>query len=593
MKSTSHNIVAIGHLSPLQRHKNAVAYLILCALTFLLHYSALNGYWRFDDGDHLRFAATYAPWQYFFQPSVTLLQSYANVAPYNAFFYDLNLMLFGMVPSLHYAHLVAVLLVTAIATYKLIGLWQPPFIALLASALFLAGVPTLFVGQQLMTGHYATGLLFTVLSLYCFTQGVRRERYGLALLGAMLYLFATTCKEVFVPLVLLLPAIPAGTVRDRLKAALPYALVAGIYTVWRYAILGRFFGGYIATDTSSAEQFQQLASIPLLLAGWAKGQDISAFLKSLGFLYYAGFAAVVSLVWVAANQKRLSWVLIPTAAVLLILPLVPLTRNPGLNMADRYLFLPWWACSVLLAVLTNSLRDIGTQRVLKVVVAVGLMGLTVHTQRTVHKQIGSQLAMQEALYHTILEMDNNTALLPPPDRNYYKGVLSGARRAATLLSDSSLGPAKVVEDKASLCEYSLAGNKIVAFDASCNCTHEVTNRLDEYLSMLVGKEVQGVTGAPLMVKLTFQNRTLSWELGPFVDGTYAVIFGTTPTPVPAKGQIALAGQTPLQFRIRHQDPDGKVAMSPALVFDIPRESEFTWTGLSVVESVTCIPTIKK
>ncbi|SMG66049.1 membrane protein [methanotrophic bacterial endosymbiont of Bathymodiolus sp.] len=55
-------------------------------LTLFLYPSALNGYWRFDDGAHLMFATEYSPSQYFFNPVVTRAFSGANITPWNVFF---------------------------------------------------------------------------------------------------------------------------------------------------------------------------------------------------------------------------------------------------------------------------------------------------------------------------------------------------------------------------------------------------------------------------------------------------------------------------------------------------------------------------
>ena len=365
----------------IRRHENSGALIVLALAALALHHGALNGFWRFDDGAHLLFAATYAPWQYFLQPSITILQSYANVAPYNAFFYDVNLALFGMVPRWHYAHQIALLGAVAFATYRLIRLWQEPLIALLAAVLFLTGLPTLYVAQQLMTGHYATGLLFTVLSLHCYTLCVRDGGLRLNLLGAAFYLLATTCKEVFVPLVLLLPFLPVGSLQIRLRAALPYVAVAVAYTAWRYAILGRLVGGYVAVDISPVEQIRQLLTIPLLLAGWTKADYVVFFLERRSGLNLAVFAGVTLLGFLAAWRSRLSWMLIFASLALLVLPLVPLTRFPGLNAADRYLFLVWWACAVLLAVFVSSFRKHGVEVPLRLACFAALTGLTLYASR--------------------------------------------------------------------------------------------------------------------------------------------------------------------------------------------------------------------
>ena len=65
--------------------------LILATVTLVMHHSALNGFWRSDDGWLLGFAACYAPWEYFFLPSITREISYAFVTPWLPLTYDTNL----------------------------------------------------------------------------------------------------------------------------------------------------------------------------------------------------------------------------------------------------------------------------------------------------------------------------------------------------------------------------------------------------------------------------------------------------------------------------------------------------------------------
>jgi len=575
-----------------RRNEGVLACVFLGLLAFSIHKSALHGYWRFDDGMHLNFVAHYSPWQYFLQPSVMLLQSYANVTPYNALFYEINLGLFGMEPRWHYAHLIVILAATAFSTYRLMRLWQQPMAALLAAVLFLGGLPTLHVAQQLMTGHYATGLLFSVLSLHSFVLGVRQDRRGLVVLGAALYLLATICKEVYVPLLLALPMIPVGDLRARLKASLPYVVVAVLYTLWRYAVLGQLMGGYIATPVSPWEQLRQLLSIPLLLAGWLNDHDSSDSFLGRGGLYPIVGLVILVLIVVATYRKRLTWTLVGVSLPLILLPLLPLTGNPGVNEADRYLFLAWWACSVLLATLVGSLRNSGVEYVVKCACGVGFVALLFSAQMIEHQRITHRLAKEDTLYQTVLRMDSNTALMPPPNRDNYRKLLSGARQAAALLTKGTKDPAKFAADKASLCEYTQQGNNILEFDEACGCVKDVTSQLGASLTKLLGDEMRAVSGVPLSAKLTFHDSKLLWELGPFDDGVYSVVFGSSPTKVPAHGGISWAGKEPLKFKMSHESSDGSLALSPDLEFDMTKQSEFSWKGNSIAEVFSCAPYAK-
>jgi hypothetical protein len=87
--------------------------LFLWVVTVALHGSALNGNWRADDGDHLAFALAHEPWEYFFVPEVNRAHHGATVTPWNVFFYDVNLGLFGFEPRGHYLHMLGLVALAA------------------------------------------------------------------------------------------------------------------------------------------------------------------------------------------------------------------------------------------------------------------------------------------------------------------------------------------------------------------------------------------------------------------------------------------------------------------------------------------------
>ncbi|MBC7940450.1 MAG: hypothetical protein H7Z19_11900, partial [Chitinophagaceae bacterium] len=188
----------------------------LALLTAVLHGSAVGGGWRFDDAPHLQFVATYSPWQYFGVREVMLRQSYAHITPWNALFYEIGLPWFGLDARGHHVHLLVVLWATALASFALLQRWLHVVPALAGAVLFLAMPPTAVVGQLLMTGHYAYGLLFSVLSLHCFAGTLQRSGARPAWLAAFFYALACLCKELYVPLVLVTLALPLADVRARL-----------------------------------------------------------------------------------------------------------------------------------------------------------------------------------------------------------------------------------------------------------------------------------------------------------------------------------------------------------------------------------------
>ncbi|TXI17118.1 MAG: hypothetical protein E6Q62_09805, partial [Nitrosomonas sp.] len=191
--------------------QTVIAIFFLAILCSGFYYNVLSAGWRFDDGDHLIFASTYSPWQYFFIPEITRLQSGANLTPWNALFYDINLSLFGLNPSGFYIHQLIIIGLTSIATFFLLRLWIAPVWSLIGAVVFMISAPTVHIANEIMTGHYSSGLLFVVIALYAFVCAVRLEQNRYALIGAFFFLLAVTCKEIYVPLIVILPFLPAGT----------------------------------------------------------------------------------------------------------------------------------------------------------------------------------------------------------------------------------------------------------------------------------------------------------------------------------------------------------------------------------------------
>ncbi|OQK16715.1 hypothetical protein AU255_02060 [Methyloprofundus sedimenti] len=397
-------------------------------LTIILHADALGGYWRSDDGFHLMFATEYSPWQYFFEPSITRAQSGANVTPWNALFYDLNLSVFGFEPGGFYAHLLLVIIGSALSLYALLRLWLPFPSAALGIILFLTGRPTFHLTQKLMNNHYLTGMLFSLLSLYFFTHYLRHGKRYKLLSAVILYALAMTCKEIYVPLIGLLFVIPAGNLKQRLMAMLPFVLVAVAYTLWRHEVLGAWVGGYVTnkSDINYLSTVKQLANVAFLLFdkhGWG----------------LAGVVIVAIMSLIAACKGLLNIPLLIVAIIILFAPLLPLTLYPGINQPDRYLFAIWTALCIWVAIIfqpaksdNNRTPALQALPVIKLLSACGLIIASVMGLLDEKRHKTGDVQLSEAMYHFALETDfSKQALILDANENgnYWAFVGSEARRA--------------------------------------------------------------------------------------------------------------------------------------------------------------------
>lgn len=350
----------------------------LCLLTFALHGSALQGYWRWDDGLHLFNVSMYSPWSLFFDPQVTRVASGNQVAPWNLFMYQVNYALFGLNPFPFYLHHLLSLACAAGGLYLLLRHWLGRWQALTPAALLLIGAPSVHMAQQLMVGHYLDGLLFACLGLWAYVHAVQRAQWRWAVLAAGFYLLSTLCKEVYVPwvaLTLLLP-LPAGSPSGmaRWRFALPTLAVALAYAVLRISVFSGM-GGYHGIALSSWQDLPVFAS---KLVHWlVQGLMGSGVLGATAVL----LCLVCLVAGLAAQPERGRLAMLAglgAVALVVVFPLV-FVVHPGVDPEGhtRYLWAPWVALCVLWSLRwPASLARWHTAALLVFATAVGLQSLS-------------------------------------------------------------------------------------------------------------------------------------------------------------------------------------------------------------------------
>ncbi len=321
---------------------------VLCLLTFVLHGSALQGYWRWDDGMHLFNVSMYSPWSVFFDPQVTRAVSGNQFAPWNLFMYQVNHALFGLDPRPYYLHHLLSLAGAAGALYLLLRHWLGWCRALVPAALLLVGAPSAHMAQQLMVGHYLDGLAFACLGLWAYVHAVQRARWRWAFLAAAFYLLSTLCKEVYVPwIALMLPLpLPAGSPSGmaRWRFAAPTLAVALAYAVVRISVFSGLGGHHVSALDSWGD---------LPVFGGNLAHVLGHGLLGDGAL---GMAAVLlCLACVAAclaaqppHRRARALVGLGAACVVVVFPLLFVVHSGADPMGyTRYLWVPWVALCVL------------------------------------------------------------------------------------------------------------------------------------------------------------------------------------------------------------------------------------------------------
>lgn len=335
----------------------ALAVSVLGALVLVLHGSAFNGYWRWDDGLHLLRATQYSISDVFTDTTVMRHASGNQIAPFNLAIYIINKAIFGLNPVWFYAQHLLVLWFASVVFWRLLCFWVHPLAALLGAVLVILGLPSSQIAQQLMTGHYVLGWLAVCGMLWAWMQArlwfVTRHRLAwvYAVFASLLYIVACLSKEVYVPAILLLPFIPFKEESKESKElnvstqlsrwypwvlAIPVVLVALAYTGLRwYAFQG--VGGYHNGEFGNQVWVSSLGIFTTLLGvGW------SGIVASLCLL--------IALVGVVGYTPRSRILLSLGLLVAVGVPLLFLSiATPDWGQHARYLFAPWLLVGVLWA----------------------------------------------------------------------------------------------------------------------------------------------------------------------------------------------------------------------------------------------------
>ncbi len=547
---------------PQELAAHLLAWAGLLGATLLLHGSALAGGWRFDDPSHLLFALEHPAWpRYFADPAVYRLFSVCNLTPWNPLLYRINLDLFGLNPAGFYAHHLLSLWLAGVATYYLLRLWVRPAWALAGSLVFLLGLPTAGVAQQLMTGHYVDGLVFTVCALHGFVRAARSGRTGFAWAGGVCYALAVTAKEIYVPLPLLLLVLPEGDWRARLKMGLPFFTVLLAYIPWRWFMLGMLGGGYrgVLPPADTPGMAWNLIRVPLLAFGGGDPWSVAALLLC------------APLIWLAACRQPRNTLVFLAALALLLAPLAPLAKWGGIRLQDsRYLFLCWWATAAGLALGLERLARLPRRGAWLAAAAGILIGLAL-LGRLGRDASRPLLAEHETVGRAILDAPRGRVLVIPPGfpvsyraflrlRNH----LAGAANSPLLLNDPD--------------ELFLAGGRALPQGlgaTSCWWVYDpARGRMTEQR-----RAAPPADAAPLTVEIAAQAGRVRWRFGPHPVGTYLVAITeggrlARKLPLPPEGETE-AAPGPVSFFVRYDSPEGWTATTPELRFD-PRAGRLAW-----------------
>jgi hypothetical protein len=232
-----------------------------------------------------------------------------------------------------YIHHLVSLAVLAIAMYLVARLWLTPLPAFTTALLAISGPPFCEIAEQLFHRHYLEGLIFALASVGLFVKSVRSEKTGVW--SAIAYFAAMAAKEVYVPLMAILLAIPERDWRTRARRLVPHCVALSVYLIWRLAMLGPAVEAY-GLAARRSQWPMMIATLPgraLLRLGGA--ETIPALL----FLMFLGACITMALIRFRAMRP-----LIAVMTVAAFAPIVPV----AMQIETRFV-LTLWMCAVAAA----------------------------------------------------------------------------------------------------------------------------------------------------------------------------------------------------------------------------------------------------
>lgn len=544
--------------------KMALAALVLLVLTLVVNAGVFDANWRWDDTQILLHSHQYSFWQDFTRPDVWQQFSPANLTPWLIFSFEVDMILFGLTPAAFYLHQLLAIAAAGLLLFMCLNLWCRAVFALAGSVLFVVGLPTMLVAEQLMTRHYVEGLVFALAALYGYVMYLRTDRKGVLALALLMYVLAVTAKEIYVPLPALLLLVPDGNWGARLKASLPFFAVTALYALWRGYMLGSYSGGYVESS-----EYLTFAFV---------GDVLASFVRFPALLTGLGWPVVVLLflgLWGAymARQRRVPWRALLVAA-LVLLPLVPLVRSPGIVLADRYLLLPWvilcfalaWCVDKVIVVRNKAAASnkkaaaapdatpvpvmmlAGTAIPIMLVITV-LHALPV---RQALATVGTEFDVQGQF---LWQNEDTHAFVPSGNVLPAFWFVTGLRDLKARISGQG-SPLPMVDD---IYLAQQPDTRLFTYDVNCQCMRDVTGAIPERLARY---RERLRADADLSLSYRYQQGYFSWQFGPWQDGSYHVVsdtLGVLPLPPAGQLRVTLADNAP--FYLRYTSPEGWMTYS--------------------------------
>ncbi len=305
-------------------------------LLFILIYGGvliganINGSWRFDDPLILQFVQELPDFHSaFIDPAIWKELGVPFFTPILTLVFQIDHHFFGLHSADYYLLHILVLLLIAVLTYAMVASHASPLGGLFAATLFLLGAPTTVVAAQLMTVHYAWGLLLALLSVLLWQSFLKHGKWNYAVASAGLYLLAMLGKEIFAPLPLVLFILALFHGRSTVRALGWHAMMAALYIFWRMKMLNNAIGGYGETNIDLSTVVSSIQIMGKIFFGH-------------GLTAWIGFVCIITLAGMALQTYRNKGIILLFCLLFVaLLPFGFINLSPEI-VHLRLAFLPWW-----------------------------------------------------------------------------------------------------------------------------------------------------------------------------------------------------------------------------------------------------------
>lgn len=516
----------------------------LVLISAAIHWTALRGWWLYDDPQLLIEAIRQPVWGVLFDPAEYTHLASHSFTPLLLLSFKLDLALHGLTPAVFYAHQVVALTAAAILMYVLLRRYVADLYAAGGAAVFLTTWAAVYAARTLMIRHYVEGLLFALAALLFWSVGLRRAQRRWHVVAALCYLAAMLCKEVYAPIPLLLVC-QARYERHRWREVardlIAPAIALAVFLAWRWYMLG--LSGFYSPVTGERD-----LTVPFALWGHVTGP---APIWARVIWAIALIAAAVLFIL----RQRLRAVAFLAAVILLIaLPIVPLATT-YFQWRYSFAFVAFSVAAFSVALGLSNRR----QSMIVLVLLLATTTVMSISQRRYYRQLTARGIEQEGRY--VWSQPSNAPILAASSPSWY---IEGLRWLRKYEGRGEAPPAAF--SAYAITVGGLDARRIVAVDRRGNPIPLTRTTMFGTPAEWEVMRKKYNPNAPLFVDFALRQHTAEWNLGPG-DGKFVFLTdpGFSPTDLPRRGALRVPEARDRQyFRMVRQSPDGSWTVSPRL-----------------------------